>query len=128
MSKRISILVIEDEQHIRDILKYDLESDGFRVFLAEDGHKALELARSVRPDAILLDWTLPGIDGLEVLSELKHDESTKDVPVFMVTAKKMASDVGQAICEGVDGYFTKPFDTTKLGRTLRRKLKKPVKN
>jgi len=128
MSERISILVIEDEEHVRDILKYNLETDGFKVFLAEDGRTGLELTQSVSFDAILLDWMMPEMDGLEVLAELREDEHTKNTPVFMLTAKDMPGDVGQAILEGVNGYFTKPYDPAKLGPTLRRKLKKLVRN
>jgi len=127
MSKRISVLVIEDEQHVLNILEHNLKLDGFDVFLADGGHKGLELAHQVSPDVILLDWMMPEMDGLQVLSQLKKDPKTRNIPVFMLTAKKTPLDVGQAICEGVDGYFTKPFDAVKLARTLRHKLENPVK-
>ena len=127
MSKRFSVLVVEDEEHIRNILKYNLNLDGFDVFVAENGRKGLELARGKKPDVILLDWMMPEMDGMEVLSQLKKDPKTHNIPVFMLTAKKKSCDVGQAICEGVDGYFTKPFDAVKLARTLRCKLENPVK-
>ena len=68
MGKKISILVVEDEEHIRTILKYNLKLDGFKVYLAEDGPTALELARKKKVELILLDWMMPGMDGLEVLS------------------------------------------------------------
>ena len=127
MSKRISVLVIEDERHVLNILEHNLKSDGFDVSVADGGHKGLELARQVRPDVILLDWVMPEMDGMEVLSELKRDRRTKCIPVFMLTAKTAPSDVDQAICRGVDGYFVKPFDVVKLARTLRQKLENPVK-
>jgi CheY-like chemotaxis protein len=75
---------------------------------------------------ILLDWMMPEMDGMEVLSRLKKDAATKNIPVFMLTAKKAPSDVGTAICEGVDGYFAKPFDIVKLTQTLRHKLQNLV--
>ncbi len=128
MSKQISILIIEDEKNILDILQYNLESDGFEVILAEDGSTGLELALEKKPDVILLDWMMPEMDGLEVLSELKRNVQTKNIPVFMMTAKKMSCHVSAAIMEGVDGYFTKPFDPAKMGSTLRHKLKKLVKS
>ena len=128
MSEQISILVIEDDEHVRGILKYNLESDGFMVSLTEDGPEGLELAFREKPDVILLDWMMPEMDGLEVLTELRKDERTKNIPVFMLTAKDMPGDIGQAILEGINGYFTKPYDPAKLGPTLKRKLKKLVRN
>jgi len=124
---RISVLVIEDEAPIRKVLKYNLERDGFEVHLAANGKIGLEIARKQKPQSILLDWLMPEMDGLQVLAELKQDEITKNIPVFMLTAKVMPGDVGQAIIEGVDGYFAKPFDATKLGQTLKYKLEDLVK-
>ena len=124
MAEITNILVIEDEEHIRTILKYNLELDNFKVFLAEDGLTGLELAREQKPDLVLLDWMMPGLDGLQVLSELKHDERTKDIPVFMLTAKSMMAEVGRALYEGADDYITKPFDVIELGQILKEKFEK----
>jgi DNA-binding response OmpR family regulator len=124
MADITTILVIEDEEHIRTILKYNLELDGFEVFLAEDGMTGLELAREKKPDLVLLDWMMPGLDGLQVLSELKNDERTKDIPVFMLTAKSMMAEVGRALYEGADDYITKPFDVIELGQILKEKFEK----
>ena len=127
MSGQISVLVVEDEEHIRNILEYNLKLDGFEVCVAEDGRKGLELARQMRPDVILLDWMMPEMNGLEVLSELKKDEQTKHIPVFMLTAKAMIRDVREALSEGADDYITKPFDATELAQTIRSKLENLVK-
>ncbi len=124
MDTRTKILVIEDEEHIRTILSYNLELDGFKVHLAENGIKGLEIARAKMPDLILLDWMMPGLDGLQVLSELKQDERTKSIPVFMLTAKSMMAEVGRALYEGADDYITKPFDVVELGQILKEKLEK----
>jgi len=124
MNKRISVLLIEDEEHIRRVLQYNLNLDGFEVHLAKDGLSGLELAVEQVPDLILLDWMMPGMDGLEVLSKLKQDKRTENIPVFMLTAKGMMADVGRALYEGADDYITKPFDPTQLGKTLRTKLRK----
>ena len=118
------ILVIEDEEHIRTVLSYNLKLDGFEVFLAENGIKGLEVAREKLPDLILLDWMMPGMDGLQVLSELKHDDVTRSIPVFMLTAKSMMAEVGRALYEGADDYITKPFDVIELGQILKEKLEK----
>jgi DNA-binding response OmpR family regulator len=126
MDNRISILVVEDEEHIRRILEYNLKLDGFDVSLAENGVKALDIARKIRPDVILLDWMMPGMDGLEVLSKLKQDQITENITVFMLTAKGMMADVGRALCEGADDYITKPFDPMQLGKIIKKKLEKCV--
>lgn len=78
MSKKLSVLVVDDEEHIRNILEYNLKSDGFKVYLAEGGLAGIDLAREKNPDLILLDWILPEMDGLEILSELKQDQRTKN--------------------------------------------------
>ena len=122
MSEIISILVIEDEEHLRNVLKYNLELDGFEVYLAEDGPAGIELARREQPDLILLDWMMPEMDGMEVLSKLRSDEKTKDIAVFMLTAKGTTRDVGRALYQGADEYITKPFDPIQLPNLIRKKL------
>jgi len=122
MAETIRVLVIEDEQRIRTVLEYNLKLDGFEVYTAGDGRTGLEIARSQRPDLVLLDWMMPGMDGLAVLSELRNDERTKDIPVFMLTAKTMMTEVGRALYEGADDYITKPFEPRELGEMLRQKL------
>jgi two-component system phosphate regulon response regulator PhoB len=126
MNKRISVLVVEDEEHIRRVLQYNLQLDGFEVHQADNGARALEIAAELMPDLILLDWMMPGMDGLEVLSKLKQDKKTENIPVFMLTGKGMMADVGRALYEGADDYITKPFDPTQLGKTLRKKMEKCV--
>jgi DNA-binding response OmpR family regulator len=127
MSEQIKILVVEDEAHIRKVLEYNLELDGFEVYLAEDGATGLKLARENSPDIILLDWLMPVMDGLQVLAELKADSGTEHIPVFMLTAKGMLNDVTQAVETGADDYITKPFNPIQLGKTIREKLEKCAK-
>jgi two-component system alkaline phosphatase synthesis response regulator PhoP len=128
MNEQISVMIIEDEEHIRNILEYNLRLDGFDVYLAENGRKGLELVRQKMPDLILLDWMMPEMDGLEVLAKLKAGDKTKHIPVYMLTAKAMMSDVGLALSEGADDYIAKPFDSTELGQLIRSKLENLVKN
>jgi len=128
MTKKNSVLVIDDEEHIRNILAYNLQLDGFEVYLVEDGPTGLEIAREKKPDVIILDWMMPEMDGLEVLSELGKDEGTKDIPVIMLTAKKMMLDVGQALYQGAADYILKPFEPEELVEIVRRKLKSMVKS
>ena len=127
MSEQITILVVEDEAHIRRVLEYNLKLDGFEVYLAEDGATGLKLARENSPDVILLDWLMPEMNGLQVLAELKTDGNTEHIPVFMLTAKGMLNDVTQAIEMGADDYITKPFNPIQLGKTIREKLEKCAK-
>ena len=124
MSKRTQVLVIEDEDHIRLALEYNLRLDGFEVHLAEDGPSGLEIAQREKPQLILLDWMMPEMDGLEVLSELKHDRRTEDITVFMLTAKGTVGDIDRAFAIGADDYITKPFDPASLGAALKEKLEK----
>ncbi len=127
MSEQLTILVVEDEEHIRRVLEYNLRLDGFEVYLAEDGVSGLRAAREKQPGVILLDWLMPEMDGLQVLTQLKADDTTSHIPVFMLTAKGLTRDVEQALGAGIDDYITKPFDPMQLGKTIREKLEKCVK-
>jgi len=124
MEEMVSVLIIEDEEHIRDVLEYNLKSDGFEVYLAADGPSGLEIARQKSPQVILLDWMMPDMDGLDVLADLKNDQRTAQIPVFMLTAKGMLSDVETAISMGADDYITKPFDPVRLGGIIKKKLQR----
>ena len=116
------ILVVDDHKNTRDLFKLRLGQEGFEVLVAEDGAAGLAAAADENPDAILLDWVMPGIDGLQVLLELKHKDATKDIPVFMFTTRGKANDVETAIANGATGYFTKPVDPKDVGRELNRRL------
>ena len=118
MNTKISVLVIEDEKDVRKVLECSLKSDGFDVYSAADGPTGLKIADEKKPDAILLDWVMPKMNGLEVLSKLKQDERTKDIIVFMLTAKNMMDDVSTALANGADDYIPKPFDGAELGQRI----------
>ena len=121
MSKWIPVLVVEDDEVVRKALKRSLKLYGFKVNLAEDGPTGLKLARQNKPELILLDWMMPGMDGLEVLSELKHDKRTEHIPVFMLTGRGKIGDLDQAFDVGADDYITKPFNLMELGKTVKAK-------
>jgi len=127
MRKQLIILIVEDEAHIRKVLEYNLKLDGFEVYMAEDGATGLQLVREKKPDVILLDWLMPVMNGLQVLAELKADNSTEDIPVFMLTAKGMLNDVTLALETGADDYITKPFNPVQLGKIIKEKLEKCAK-
>jgi two-component system alkaline phosphatase synthesis response regulator PhoP len=120
----MKILVVDDEENIRKLVKYNLILDGFEVVLAVDGKDGLEKAVSEKPDLILLDIMMPEIDGLEVCSRLKKNPDTRDIPIFMLSAKGQMQDLEDAYEIGADNYITKPFDVEKLSEIIMFKLNK----
>ncbi|MBQ6705781.1 MAG: response regulator transcription factor [Opitutales bacterium] len=118
------ILIVEDDEAIRDVVRYALESNGFKnVLTAADGEEGLRLALRECPALILLDLMLPKTDGLEVCRRLKRDESVRDVPVIMLTAKSEESDIVLGLELGAVDYITKPFSTKVLVARVRAHLR-----
>src|SRR6056297_1994008 len=113
MSAR-TVLIVDDEFAIRDMLRMALEMSEFRCLEAEDIQKAYTLIVDERPDIVLLDWMLPGGSGLELLRRLKRDERTSELPVIMLTAKTAEDNVIQGLDVGADDYLTKPFAPREL--------------
>jgi DNA-binding response OmpR family regulator len=105
------ILVVDDEQSITDLLEYNLQRNGYRVVVAHDGHQALRLAQAERPDLVILDLMLPGLDGLEVCRALQRRGS---VPIIMLTARGEEVDRVVGLELGADDYVTKPFSVREL--------------
>jgi len=120
--KRIPILVIDDEDDLRELIKRRLYWEGFDVYTAKDGPSGIQAARKYKPRLILLDVMMPGLDGLEVLSNLKWNKKTKHIPVFMMSAKSLVEDIDRAFSKRADGYITKPFDGKELGKIIKAKL------
>ena len=104
-----TILVIDDEKDILKLLQYNLEKEGYQVLLSKTGEEGLELARNKRPDLIILDLMLPGIDGLEVCKLLKAQNATNHTPVLMLTAKSTETDQIVGLELGASDYIVKPF-------------------
>ncbi|MHB0939356.1 MAG: response regulator [Armatimonadota bacterium] len=104
-----TILAVEDEEDILELITFNLGKDGFQVKGAGSGEDALRFARSAPPDLILLDLMLPGIDGLEVCRILKRDDATRHIPIIMLTAKGEEADIVAGLELGADDYITKPF-------------------
>lgn len=118
------VLVIEDDEAIRDVILYTLESSGFKNTLsAADGEAGLDIARRERPTLILLDLMLPKLDGLEVCRRLKREESTRDIPIVMLTAKSEESDIVLGLELGAIDYITKPFSGKVLVARIRAHLR-----
>ncbi len=112
MAKKI--LVVDDEENISELLKYNLQLNGYLVETAFDGIEGFEKARAVRPDVIILDLMLPGMDGLKVCSKIREDNDIKDTPIIMLTAKNMEKDKIAGFEKGADDYITKPFSVKEL--------------
>jgi len=126
MNKRIRLLLIDDDPDLRHLAEYNLRLDGFQVWEAADGPTGLKLALKKKPEVILLDVEMPRMDGLEVLSELKHQRKTEKIPVFMLTAKRTIGDIERAFSIGADDYIVKPFEARTLSATVKRKMAKCI--
>lgn len=109
-----TVLVVEDERDVVDLLRYNLNKAGFAVLIATDGLKGLEMARQNRPDVIILDLMLPGMNGHAVCKALKGDPDTESLPIIMLTAKGEPGERVQGLEMGADDYVTKPFSTKEL--------------
>jgi two-component system phosphate regulon response regulator PhoB len=106
---REQILVVEDDEDIQELIRYNLSQAGYRVAVAGSGEEGLKAARAKKPDLILLDIMLPGMDGLEVCRTLSAQNDTRHMPIIMVTAKGEEADVITGLQMGADDYITKPF-------------------
>jgi two-component system phosphate regulon response regulator PhoB len=124
------ILAVDDEEDILELLRFNLTKEGFAVVCAGSGEEALKLTRLEKPELILLDLLLPGIDGLEVAKRLKNDPSTRGIPVIMVTAKGEEADIVTGLEVGAEDYITKPFSRkvliARVRAVLRRKAAAPA--
>jgi len=116
------VLVVDDDQNIRRLVSFNLKADGHEVILATNGKEGYETAQREHPDLILLDIMMPIMNGYETCSNLKQNPETKDIPVFMLSAKGQMTDLDEAFAVGADNYITKPFDVEKLNKTIMFKL------
>jgi len=116
------VLVVDDVEHGREIFAEYLEFRGFRVATAADGLEALDKAFELLPDIILMDLSLPGLDGWEATRRLKGDERTKSIPVIALTAHALASAHDKAMAAGCDSVVTKPCPPRDLEAEVRRQL------
>ena len=114
----MKILVAEDNPLNMELVKDLLELDGHTVESAEDGLKAIELARRLRPDVVLMDVQLPKLDGLEATRRLQADPATREIPVIALTASAMIEDRERVLQAGCIGHIAKPIDTANLAREI----------
>ena len=124
MSRR-TVLIVEDERALAEVLAFNLESEGYEVQTARDGRDGLSKARSLLPDLVILDVMLPGLDGLEVCRELRSDARTRGVRILMLTAKGEEVDEVVGFRLGADDYVTKPFKMKPLVARVRSLLRRP---
>ncbi|HAT4264327.1 DNA-binding response regulator [Clostridium perfringens] len=108
------VLIVDDEEHIRELIKFNLKKEGYDIEVAINGVEALNIIREIKFDLILLDLMLPEIDGLEVCKEIRRNEETSDIPVMMITAKGEEFDKVLGLELGADDYITKPFSIREL--------------
>lgn len=118
------VLVVDDEQDIRELIAYNLQKEGYKVHSVATGEEALDAMRRNPPDAVVLDLMLPGVDGRDVCKQLKQDPDTSVVPVIMLTAKSEDADIVSGLELGADDYVTKPFSPKVLIARLRAVLRR----
>jgi two-component system phosphate regulon response regulator PhoB len=119
MAKATHVLVVEDEPALADLLKYNLEKEGYRVSVANDGEEALVVADESAPDLVVLDWMLPKAPGIEVCRRLRARQDTRNTPIVMLTARTEEGDRIRGLDVGADDYLTKPFSMNELLARLR---------
>ncbi|MDX6408892.1 MAG: hypothetical protein QOE13_1963 [Gaiellaceae bacterium] len=117
-----TILVCDNEEVLRGLVSASLEGNGYTLVEARDGDEAVEQARLIRPDLILLDMMMPGQTGLEVLAELRGDPGLRDIPVVMLTARAQVTDREAARLAGADSFLAKPFSPLELAGVVKELL------
>ena len=121
---RERVLVVDDERDILELVKYNLDKEGYQVTVVATGEDALAAARTEMPDIVILDLMLPGVDGLEVCRRLKGDAKTRGIPIVMLTAKGDEADVVAGLELGASDYVTKPFSPRVLTARIRAVLRR----
>ena len=122
------ILIIEDEPDIQELLSFNLDNNGYKVYTASNGEKGLEVARKEHPDLILLDLMLPGIHGLDVCRIIKSDQETSGISIIMLTALGQEEDIIKGLETGADDYVTKPFSLQVLEARIKSVLRRVPEN
>lgn len=119
-----NILIVEDEAAIREMVRFALERAGFSCREASDGEKALLTIADRRPDLVLLDWMMPGINGIDLARRLKREDATKEMPLIMLTARGEEDDRIRGLEVGADDYIAKPFSPRELIARIRAVLRR----
>jgi len=122
--RREKVVIIEDEEDILEIIEYNLSREGYKVYSAQDGEDGIKLINEEKPDIVILDLMLPGLNGIEVCRRLKADSLTAHIPVIMVTAKGEESDIVLGLGIGADDYVAKPFSPKELTARVKAVLRR----
>ena len=123
-ARMATILVVEDEPAIQELITLNLEQSGYSPLRAHEAEQAIELVRDELPDLVLLDWMLPGMSGIEFARRLRADRRTQDVPIIMLTARAEEHDKLSGLETGADDYITKPFSPRELNARIRALLRR----
>ena len=118
------VLVVEDESAQREVLGYNLEAEGFRVVMAENGDEGLLMVREEKPDLIVLDWMLPNVSGIEICRRVKANPETRGIPVIMLSARSEEVDRVRGLETGADDYVVKPYSVVELMARVRTQLRR----
>ncbi len=118
------VLIVEDEGAQREVLKYNLEAEGFEVVMAENGDEALLLVQEEQPDLIVLDWMLPNVSGIEICRRIKAEPATRQIPIVMLSARGDEVDRVRGLETGADDYVVKPYSVVELMARLRTQLRR----
>ena len=110
----VSIHIVEDEQPIITLVKYNLEKEGYKVSFSDNGNDGIEDIKRLSPDLVLLDWMLPNFSGVEICKSLKKEKNFKNIPIIILTAKGENEDKVKGLNSGADDYITKPFSFPEL--------------
>ena len=119
-----TVMIVEDEAALITMLRYNLEKEGYNVTEANDGEEALSVADETPPDAVILDWMLPRMSGIEVCRQLRRKTETRSVPIIMLTARTDETDKVRGLNVGADDYMTKPFSMPELIARVRSLLRR----
>jgi two-component system phosphate regulon response regulator PhoB len=118
------ILIVEDESALVELLRYNLEKEGYRVTVAVDGEEGLSTVEDSKPDLVILDWMLPLVSGLEVCRQIRRKPATRSLPIIMLTARSEETDRVRGLEIGADDYITKPFSPSELMARVRAVLRR----
>lgn len=124
----VEILVVDDEPDVLYLIKRILERNGFSVIGAEDGESCLEMLKTERPDLIILDVMMPGLNGWQVSDKIKTDENLRDIPVIILTVRSEDADMQKSINSKADAHLNKPINQSNLIETIKKLLKDKGQN
>jgi PleD family two-component response regulator len=123
VENKIQVLVADDDKNVINIIRYSIDSDKFEILEAANGKEALGMVFTTLPDILILDIMMPGMDGYMVCEELKKHDSTKNLPIIILSAKASVDDKVKAMGLGIDDYMIKPFDPRELEARIKMRLK-----